>query len=223
MKYIENIAEKVRTAENRAAVHYAKPDGRLYKYLKISYITAMVITFTMTSMYIIGRLNMFAGNSQAMKNLVPTLITHGIILVSWLVSMILIKFKFDYISAVLTVIPGAVGIFDFKNLMTNVDYVSGIHSDFWIRHFIPLAVASFLIIWMAIINIRAKVRFGNAYKLMVARIYQQFSNDDINEEEWEEFLKNYDPRAELEKQRRKKKGEDKPYTPIVIEDEKENQ
>lgn len=223
MKYIENIAEKVRTAENRAAVIYAKVDGRLYKWLKILYITAMIITFTMTSMYIIGRINWFEGNSVAMKNLVPTFITHGIILILWLASMILVRFKLDYISAVLTVIPGIVGIFDFKNLMTNIDYTSGIHSDFWIRHFVPLAVASFLIIWMAIINIRAKLRFRNAYKLMVNRIYQQFSNDDINEEEWEEFLKNYDPRAELEKQRRKKKGEDKPYTPIVIEDEQKNQ
>ena len=42
---------------------------------------------------------------------------------------------------------------------------------------------------------------------MVSRIYETYKREDINEEEWEEFLKNYDPRAEEEKRRREKKNE----------------
>ena len=40
---------------------------------------------------------------------------------------------------------------------------------------------------------------------MVNRIYEQYGGKELSEAEWEEFLNNYDPRAEEEKRRRNKK------------------
>lgn len=227
MKYISNISDRVVAAEKRAAVIYAKTDGKLYKWLKILYVIAMVISIVMSLFYIGGRASHLYEIEKLGLNILSTtdinavktsLITVGICAVIWVISALLIKFKGEIISAVLTV---AAGIVSCASLISasrgTAQFNEGINDNFWYRHFIPLFIAVFFIVWMVIVKLRQEFKFRRAYTNMVNRIYQQFHSEDLSEDEWEDFLKTYDPRAEEEKRRRKKKGIAE-YKPLTVEE-----
>ena len=215
MKYIENIAERVRKAEERAAVIYAKTDGLLYKRLKTFYIISLSVAILMSLLYIGGRashiyeitaLKLDVVSTSDINTAKSSMLTTGIVCVLWLVSLVFIKLKKEIISLILTIAPGIVSCATLIASSQNTsEFNTGINTDFWLRHFIPLFLAMFFIVWMIIIKYRASLRFKTAYNNMVNRIYEQYGGKELREAEWEEFLNNYDPRAEEEKRRRNKK------------------
>lgn len=217
MKYIENIAYLVRNAEKRAAINYAKPDGLLYKSIKILYIISAVISFIMSAFFVIGRMIKIseikelavetANNSDitAAKN---SALSVGILSVLFIAAIVILKFKAEIISAALTLISGTASIFILMNVSKNtLEYNSGINASFWFRHFIPIVLSVIFICWLTAIKIRSNIKFNTAYTNMVNRIYKDYNKDNLTEEEWAEFLENYDPRAEEEKRRREKKNQ----------------
>lgn len=224
MKYIKNISNRVYAAEKRAGIVYAKTSGKLYKWLKCLYILSMLVSVVMSLLYIGGRashlyelksLKLEILSSADIEKVQTSIITVGICAVVWLVAAIIIKFKAEIISAVLTVAAGIVSCASLISASQNTaQFNEGINDNFWYRHFIPLFVAVLFITWMVIIKLRQEIRFRRAYTNMTNRIYEQFHSEDINEEDWEAFLKNYDPRFEEEKRRRKKKGIEE-YKPLV--------
>lgn len=227
MKYVENIAERVRYAEKRAAVIYAKPGGKLYEWVNLLYYIFMCLSVLMSVFYVAGRLLRI----EELKRLATDTINNadlvkaknsaiyvGICAVLWIAAMIILKFKAEIVSAVLTVIPGIISLVILIGSSQNTpEFNSGINVSFWFRHFIPILLSASLVCWLTVIRIRADVKFKTAYTNMVNHIYQQYNCDDLSEEGWQEFLENYDPRAEEEKRRREKKGESN-YKSIVIDE-----
>ena len=215
-KYIENIARRVKPADQRAAVIYAKTDGKLYKWLKMLYIASMVINILMALLYVLSRSSTIDGiiatqleiKNQAILNAVNHSIkVMGIVAGVWLIAAVLIKFKLEIISALLTISSGVVAFITLHSASKNTTlFNEGVSSAFWFRHFLPIAIAVFFIIWMLCIKFREQYRFKIAYNNMVGRIYEQYHTDDLSEEDWELFLMEYDPRVQEEKRRREKKS-----------------
>ena len=136
----------------------------------------------------------------------------------WLASFIFTKLKKEIVALALTLIPGIVSCATLINASQNTsEFNTGINIDFWLRHFIPFILAVFFIVWLLIIKIRAQHLFKTAYNNMVNRIYQQYGGNELSEAQWEEFLSNYDPRAEEEKRRRNKKKQEE-YKNSIIEE-----
>lgn len=213
MKYIKNISERVLAAERRAGVVYAKTDGKLYKWTKILFYIALTVSLIMSLLYVLGRINI--GYDLLSNNQKTFVITNAVILLFWIAAMVFTRLKKDLIALILTLFPGIVALLTLQNDSRNTgEFNAGINADFWIRHFVPLFLAVCLIFLATYIRLRESFRFKRAYLNMVNRIYEQYHTEEINEEKWEEFLKDYDPRAEEEKRRRKKKaGEEyKPYS-----------
>ena len=216
MKYIKNISDRVRAAEKRAAVFYAKTDGKLYKWLKILYIISILFATTTSLLYVAARasrlqelkkLDIDILSSSDIDKVKSSIITVGICALIWVIAVILIRFKAEIISALLTVSSGVVSCaFLITASQGTIQFNEGINDNFWYRHFIPLILALFFIVWMVIIKLRAEYLFRRAYTNMVNRIYEEYHSEDLGEEQWEEFLNTYDPRAEEEKRKRKKKG-----------------
>lgn len=215
-KYIENIAHRVRLADARAAVIYAKTDGKLYKWLKFLYIASMAVNIIMALLYVLSRSSTIDGinatqleiKNHAILNAVNQSITiMSIVAGVWLIASVLIKFKLEIISALLTISSGVVAFITLHSASKNTaQFNEGVSSAFWFRHFLPIALAVFFIIWMLYIKLREKYRFKIAYNNMVGRIYEQYHTDDLSEEDWEIFLTEYDPRVQEEKRRREKKS-----------------
>lgn len=214
MKYIENIAERVRYAEKRAAVIYAKPDGKLYKWVKRLYYIFMYLSTLMSGFYVAGRLSRIyelkklaidAVNTADIEKTTQSAVYVGVCAVIWIAATIILRFKAEIISAALTVVPSAVSLFVLINASQNTQqFNSGINAAFWFRHFIPVMVSVALICWLTVIRLRADKRFKTAYNNMINRIYEQYGSEDLSEDKWTEFLETYDPRAEEEKRRREK-------------------
>ena len=216
MKYIKNIVDRVEFAEKRAAVIYAKTNGLLYKWLKILYVLSLCLSALMGFFYCISRylkiselnrLNIKIESFSDIKSVKQSILTVLICSVLWLVCAVIIKWKQEIVSAVLLISSGSVAVsFLIRASRNTAEFNVGINTAFWWRHFVPLALSLFFIVWMLIIKFRQQYRLKVAYNNMVNRIYTTYRREDINEEEWEEFLKNYDPRAEEEKRRREKKN-----------------
>jgi hypothetical protein len=216
MKYIQNIVDRVESAEKRAAVIYAKTNGLLYKWLKILYVLSLCLSALMGFFYCISRylkiselnrLNIKIESFSDIKAVKQSILTVLICAVLWLVCAVIIKWKQEIVSAVLLIASGSVAVsFLIRASRNTAEFNVGINTAFWWRHFVPLALSLFFIVWMLIIKFRQQHRLKIAYNNMVSRIYETYKREDINEEEWEEFLKNYDPRAEEEKRRREKKN-----------------
>lgn len=223
MKYIVNISARVVAADNRAAIIYAKTDGLLYKWLKGLFFFAISVSIIMSLLYIGGRashlyeikkLGLDVLSSADINSVKSSILTVGICTLVWIIAALLVRFKLEVTSAVITLASGIVSCASLINASQNTaQFNTGINENFWFRHFIPLFIAFFFLVWMVIIKVRQKYLFHRSYTNMVGRIYLQFHTDDLNEEQWNEFLENYDPRAEEEKRRRLKKQGGK-YTPI---------
>lgn len=216
MKYIKNIENRVRAAEKRAAVFYAKTDGKLYKWLKILYVISMLFATATSLLYVAARasrlqelnkLNIDILNSSDIEKVKTSIITVGLCSLVWVIAVILIRFKAEVVSALLTLCAGTVSCASLiAASQGTAQFNEGINDNFWYRHFVPLIIAVFFIIWMVILKLRAELLFRRAYTNMVNRIYEEYHCEDLSEEQWENFLSNYDPRAEEEKRKRKKKG-----------------
>lgn len=222
MKYIENIAEKVRKSEKRAGIVYANPNDKSYKVLRFIYYLSMAASVILTLMYILGQIivyNDYPDASAALKEFYPVLWPLVIILVLWVGAIILCKLKKDIFCAFLSVVPGVVWLLIFKQQMTDVFdgavTVEGLHNDFWLRVALPFAFVTISIISMAIIRTKSDLKFNRAYTNMLSRIYESNHSEDMSEEQWKEFLENYDPRIEEDKRRGKKTKED---CPKIIEE-----
>ena len=216
MKYIKNIVDRVHAAEKRAAVIYAKTDGKLYKWLKFLYIVSACFTALMGFFYCISRyfkisellrLNINIDSFADIRAVKQSIITVLICSAVWIICAVIIKWKQEIISLLLLTASGTVACATLINASKNTaEFNAGINTAFWWRHFVPLLLSLFFIVWMLCIKLRQQYRLKIAYNNMINRIYETYRRDDISEEEWEEFLKNYDPRAEEEKRRRKKKN-----------------
>lgn len=227
MKYIENISQRVRKAEERAAIIYAKEDGKLYKWLKALYTLSLSVAILMSLLYIGGRASHIYELTALKLDIISTadieatkqsILIISIVCVLWLASFIFTKLKKEIVALALTLIPGIVSCATLINTSQNTsEFNTGINIDFWLRHFIPFILAVFFIVWLLIIKIRAQHLFKTAYNNMVNRIYQQYGGNELSEAQWEEFLSNYDPRAEEEKRRRNKKKQEE-YKNSIIEE-----
>lgn len=216
MKYIKNIVDRVEAAEKRAAIIYAKTDGKLYKWLKWFYVISVCFTALMGFFYCLSRyfkineldrLNIKIDSFNDINNVKQSIITVLVCSLIWLICAVLIKFRLEIVSLLLLISSGIVACSSLMGASKNTaEFNVGINTAFWWRHFVPLILSLFFIVWMLIIKFRQQHRLKVAYNNMVSRIYETYKRDDINEEEWEEFLKNYDPRAEEEKRRREKKS-----------------
>ncbi len=215
MKYIENISQRVKKAEERAAIIYAKEDGKLYKWIKALYSVSLSVAIIMSLLYIGGRasrifevtaLNLDVLSTADIEKTKQSIFIIAAVCALWLISFIFIKLKKEIIAFILTLVPGIVSCATLINASQNTSqFNEGINTNFWLRHFIPFILAVFFIVWLLIIKIRAQHLFKTAYNNMVNSIYQQYGGNELSEEEWEEFLSNYDPRAEEEKRKREKK------------------
>ncbi len=215
MKYIKNIVERVEAAEKRAAVIYAKTDGKLYKWLKILYAVFLCLSSLMGFFYCLSRyfkiseldkLNIQIDSFADINAVKQSIVTMLVCSVIWLICAAIIKWKQEIVSAVLFISSATVAMVTLIPASKNTaEFNVGINTAFWWRHFVPMLISLLFIVWMLIIKIRQQYKLKIAYNNMISRIYETYKREDINEEEWEEFLKNYDPRAEEEKRRREKK------------------
>ena len=202
MKKYDGVLKRVREVELKKGVVYAKPDGRLYKTLRLFFLLAFIYNFFMNLFYVWGMyLHIDAGHYKR-EAVFANVISIVICTVLSIIGLILLYCKVHLISGVLNVVPLLVTVFIYAPLLkadvlTQESFFGYKEVFFW-RHLIPVAVLVTLAVWMTTIAVRAKLISDDMYKKVVDDLFDIYKIDHkeeeiVSAEGWENFLKNYNP------------------------------
>ena len=194
MKMQENVLRRVRMVEEKNGIKYAKTDGKLYKVLRVLYIITFAYTMGINLLFISGMLLVYGGTdkfSSVTNSLISVCVCTAVIIAGFVLSF----FKFKLIAGIMSIVPEIFLIPVFGSVMKdNLGFMGFTASFFW-RHFIPLFLLVILVTATTVIAVRARIKTEKQYKKVADNIYRLYkeSGADITDEQWEEFLKEYDP------------------------------
>lgn len=192
MKMYEGVLKRVRQVEEKNGIKYQKPDGKLFTALKVINIISFIWALIMNLLYIAGCLLIysFEEHKEAFYGYV---IPIAVCTVALIVALVLLKFRKYLISGILNVVPSIVMLILFGSISTDTFGFLGLASWYYWRHFAPLALIILTAFFMAYIAIRADYKLKKLYKKVTENIFNQYGNvEDLSDEQWEEFLSNYD-------------------------------
>ncbi len=194
MKMYDGVLKRVRQMEEKNGIKYQKTDGKLYKGLKIGYILVSVWAVAMNLLFVLGMLLVHSGTEQmaAFRN--------SIIIVSVCSAMIVLGYVFNRIdvriNGIISVLSSIALIAIFAMSLRDDFGFLGFKTSFYVRHFIPLALMIILMVWMTIIAMSEKTKLRKMYMKVTEILFDQYGIDgNFTDEEWDEFLKNYDPES----------------------------
>jgi len=202
MKKYDGVVLRAEMLEYKKGIEYAKPQGRLYKWLRGLYTLVFVYTFFINLFFVCGMLLNIDAGIRTFSDVSQNVLTVSIATVIALVAVVLMYCKQYVVSGVLGALSLPVTLFVFAPLLKEDMYPIegwfGYKESFFWRHFIPVAVLVFFAVFMTVIVIRAKVLFGRTYKKVCDDLFEKYKSelgeDKITTEEgWEKYLSNYRP------------------------------
>ena len=197
MKKYTGVLKRVREIENKKGRNYQTTDSKLYKGLKVTYILAFIYTMAINALFILGMIITLDSAAKGMSNVVNGLIIVSIGTALIIAGLVVMKFKKHLISGLLSFIPEVALIFIFANMMKeDIEGLWGYKYSFYYRHGVPLLLMALLITGMTVIAMREEHKTNITYKKVVENLYSEFTaenGENVSEEEWTEYLKNYDP------------------------------
>ena len=194
MKMQESVLRRVRTVEEKNGIKYAKTDGKLYKTLRVFYAIVFAYTMVINLLYISGMALVYGGTDD-FKNVANSLISVCVCTALIIAGFLLSFFRFKLVAGIISIVSEIflIPVFGFV-LRDSLGFMGFKVSFFW-RHLIPLALLVILMTATTVIAVRAKIKTEKQYKKVTDNLYNLYkkSGADISDEQWEEFLKNYDP------------------------------
>ena len=194
MKMQESILRRVRMIEEKNGIKYAKTDGRLYKTLRVFYIIVFAYTMVINLLYIAG-MAFVHGGTDAFKDIANSFISVCICTGLMIAGFVLSFFRFKLVAGIISVVPEIFLIPVFGVELRDSLGFMGFKTSFYWRHLAPLAILIILMTATTVIAVRAKVKTEKQYKKVTDNLYKLYkeSGADLSDEQWEEFLANYDP------------------------------
>lgn len=194
MKMHESILKRVRMLEQKNGIAYMDTDSSFYKTFRIFFIIAFCYGIIINLFYIIGMILIGEENSI---DFYKYILTPAICSVLMFIGFILELKKINVSGAVFSVVPAVVLALFFKNISYGIE-ANAIQPMYYWRHLAPMAIIVISSLVMSIIAIRANVKLKKMYIRVVNNIYSTYkvniSEDaDISSEQWDEFLKNFNP------------------------------
>ena len=194
MKMQESILRRVRAVEEKNGIKYAKTDGRLYKTLRVFYIILFAYTTAVNLLYIAGMTYVYLGTDN-FKNVVNSIVTVSICTALIAVGFVLSFFRFKLAAGIISIVPEIFLIPVFGIALSDSLGFLGFKASFYWRHFAPLALLVILMIFTTVVAVRARIKTEKQYKKVTDNLYKLYrqNGNDISDEQWEQFLNNYDP------------------------------
>lgn len=198
MEYKYNVLKRVRQLEEKNGIKYAKTDGRLYGTIKLLYTIVFVYTLVINFLFILSNSIVYYGdeNFNTVKGPLVTVTTATFLLI---LAFIIMRFKnkvwANFASGITNVLAAVLLVLTFANLMKDSLGLFGYVYSFYWRHAIPLLLLVVFAVWLTVIALRANIKTDKQYKKVMENIYAQYNlsaeNGQLSEEQWEEFLENY--------------------------------
>lgn len=194
MKMQESVLRRVRMVEEKNGIKYAKTDGKLYKALRVLYIITFAYTMGINLLFMAGMLLVYGGTdnfSGIANSLISVCVCTAVIIAGFVLSF----FRFKFSAGIMSIVPEIFLIPVFGAVMKDDLGFMGFTASFFWRHLIPLLLLVILITATTVIAVRARIKTERQYKKVADNLYRLYkeSSADITDEQWEDFLKEYDP------------------------------
>lgn len=191
MKKYSGVLKRVREIEEKRGIEYARTSGKLYKGLKAVHILSASWALLMNLFFLLSLWINFAGEEK-MAQLQGLVLTVAVCSLGLILGFVLTCFKINIAGAVSSLVSSVMLIVTYGREMSDVLGFWGFNPSFYWRHLIPLVLAAITIIWMVIIAVRERIKIDKLYKKVAEGLYEEFKkNSENTDDEWEEFLKNY--------------------------------
>lgn len=197
MKKYDGVLKRVKDLEEKKGIVYAKVGGKLYSTLNVLYIISGIWTLIMNLLFITGFLLLYSGKenfSEVKSFIIAVSVATALIIVGY----ILKRFKLNLTGGIISLVPLVFLIPLFASISKDATVVLGFKLYFYWRHLIPLLLMIIFIVWMTVIALRERIKLNRQYKKVVENLFAMYSQkiedgSEITEEQWENFLKEYDP------------------------------
>lgn len=194
MKMQESVLRRVRMVEEKNGIRYAKTDGKLYKALRVFYAIVFAYTMAINLLYIAGMALVYGGTDN-FKNVSNSLISVCVCTAVIIAGFVLSFFRFKLVAGIISIVPEIFLIPVFGSVLSDSLGFMGFKISFFWRHLVPLALLVILMTATTFIAVRARIKTEKQYKKVTDNLYKLYkaSGAEISDEQWEEFLNNYDP------------------------------
>lgn len=199
MKINEGILKRVRVLEEKRGISYVKTGGKLYTALSVFYVLAAIFGLVMNVFYILGMLLINLG-TENMKNVLAPVITVSVCSAALIAGLILKKYKKHLISFILNAISSVFLLVLFAALMEDINGFLQLKTAYYWRHLAPLVIVVITSLWVMLIAIIERKNVTSLYKKVEENLYNLYhtSANDVTEEQWEEFLNEYNGESPVE-------------------------
>ena len=197
MKMYKSVLERVEIIKRKKGIVYACVSGGIYITFKVLFIFDFIYAMIIKSMY-------FLGIALDTTPRVYEYITPAICTVILILGCSLILFKrqtfahiLNVIGFIITLTSAIILMFEFNNQLQNATEVMINHKFTW-AHLLPLSLLLVFSLPMVVIANISYFKTRNLYNKVINDIYSKYSieianGEDIDEEKWEEFLKEFNP------------------------------
>ena len=194
MKMQESVLRRVRMVEEKNGIKYAKTDGKLYKALRVLYIITFAYTMGINLLFMAGMLLVYGGTDN-FSGIANSLISVCICTAVIIAGLVLSFFRFKFSAGIMSIVPEIFLIPVFGAVMKDDLGFMGFTVSFFWRHLIPLLLLVILMTATTVIAVRARIKTEKHYKKVADNLYRLYkeSGADITDEQWEDFIKEYDP------------------------------
>ena len=194
MKMQESVLRRVRAVEEKNGIKYAKTEGKLYKTLRVIYIILFAYTMAINLFFVAGTALVY-GKTDNFINVQNTVVSVCVCTAVIIAGFVLSFFRFKLAAGIISIIPEILLISVFGSAMKDITGFMGYTVSFFWRHFIPLVLLVIIMTATTVIALRARIKTEKQYKKVMDNLYNIYkqSGTDITDEQWEEFLKYYDP------------------------------
>ena len=194
MKMQESVLRRVRAVEEKNGIKYAKTEGKLYKTLRVIYIILFAYTMAINLFFVAGTALVY-GKTDNFINVQNTVVSVCVCTAVLIAGFVLSFFRFKLAAGIISIIPEILLISVFGSAMKDITGFMGYTVSFFWRHFIPLVLLVIIMTATTVIALRARIKTEKQYKKVMDNLYNIYkqSGTDITDEQWEEFLKYYDP------------------------------
>lgn len=194
------ILDRIKYLDFKFGRSYSGTDGELYRILKILYIVFFsYYSFISAIISILMCFHLADGGNispQKLESYLNYEKTVAFFFAFAVLGLILYFVKFKIAGLAVNIISMPVSIIVISKYFDDGGLTTiGFYSDFYWKHFIPALLVFAVSVWMIVIVLREKIRIEKAYKKFTGILYDRYNKkfDSITDNEWEDFLKNYDP------------------------------
>ena len=202
MKKYVSVLKRVEAYEKKCEITYAKTNGKLFAYLRVLLTLSVIYMFCINMLTCLSLFTKAAALGKYNVMSKSSLTTMTVVVIISVLFMILTYFKNDWIKLIGNVcllVCNVYLIFPLYSISNDGLGFFRLAPVFYWGHLIPFVLILIFTIWIIAIILRQKYMVNIRYNIIINNLYQVYKNDNstefssVSEEEWNEFIENYDP------------------------------